>query len=74
MCENIWLYLSRNIFVDKPTDQSSRWSSDSNHPPQVTSCLKLNLCRYSSSSGFIWFKNKFRLQTAFWTFIFVRKI
>ncbi|KAL4226060.1 Muskelin 1 [Mactra antiquata] len=27
-------YAPENIHVDKPTDQSSRWSSDSNHPPQ----------------------------------------
>ena len=25
----------RNILVDKPNDQSSRWSSESNYPPQV---------------------------------------
>ena len=25
----------RNILVDKPSDQSSRWSSESNYPPQV---------------------------------------
>lgn len=37
------LYLSpfvfgyRNILVDKPNDQSSRWSSESNYPPQVSS-------------------------------------
>lgn len=24
----------RNIYVNKPNDQSSRWSSDTNHPPQ----------------------------------------
>lgn len=27
----------RNILVDKPNDQSSRWSSESNYPPQVSS-------------------------------------
>ncbi|XP_060569193.1 muskelin-like [Ruditapes philippinarum] len=27
-------YIPENIYVDKPADQSSRWSSDSNHPPQ----------------------------------------
>jgi len=26
----------RNILVDKPNDQSSRWSSESNYPPQVS--------------------------------------
>uniref|UniRef100_A0A3Q1JMN3 F5/8 type C domain-containing protein n=1 Tax=Anabas testudineus TaxID=64144 RepID=A0A3Q1JMN3_ANATE len=27
-------YLPENILVDKPNDQSSRWSSESNYPPQ----------------------------------------
>uniref|UniRef100_A0A671NHU4 Muskelin-like n=2 Tax=Sinocyclocheilus anshuiensis TaxID=1608454 RepID=A0A671NHU4_9TELE len=27
-------YLPENILVDKPSDQSSRWSSESNYPPQ----------------------------------------
>jgi hypothetical protein len=27
--------LFRNVTFDKPSDQSSRWSSDSNNPPQV---------------------------------------
>ncbi|WAR25115.1 MKLN1-like protein [Mya arenaria] len=27
-------YKPENVFLDKPADQSSRWSSDSNHPPQ----------------------------------------
>jgi len=26
--------MDRNILVDKPNDQSSRWSSESNYPPQ----------------------------------------
>uniref|UniRef100_A0A3Q3NE02 Muskelin 1, intracellular mediator containing kelch motifs n=1 Tax=Mastacembelus armatus TaxID=205130 RepID=A0A3Q3NE02_9TELE len=30
----ITLSLFRNILVDKPNDQSSRWSSESNYPPQ----------------------------------------
>lgn len=34
-------YLPENIYLDKPTDQSSRWSSDSNHPPQFL-ILKLD--------------------------------
>lgn len=29
------LFFFRNILVDKPNDQSSRWSSESNYPPQV---------------------------------------
>lgn len=29
-------YLPENILVDKPNDQSSRWSSESNYPPQVS--------------------------------------
>lgn len=34
-----WLLIfSRNILVDKPNDQSSRWSSESNYPPQVSVC------------------------------------
>jgi len=32
---NFVMTFYRNIYLDKPTDQSSRWSSDSNHPPQV---------------------------------------
>lgn len=28
-------FFIRNILVDKPNDQSSRWSSESNYPPQV---------------------------------------
>ncbi|KAJ3612188.1 hypothetical protein NHX12_020464 [Muraenolepis orangiensis] len=28
------IYLPENILVDKPNDQSSRWSSESNYPPQ----------------------------------------
>ncbi|XP_048579219.1 muskelin isoform X2 [Nematostella vectensis] len=35
-------YDPRNILVDKPNDQSSRWSSASNYPPQF---LTLKLCR-----------------------------
>ncbi|XP_033744964.1 muskelin-like isoform X1 [Pecten maximus] len=27
-------YVPENVYVDSPSDQSSRWSSDSNHPPQ----------------------------------------
>ncbi|RWS30108.1 muskelin-like protein [Leptotrombidium deliense] len=27
-------YVAENILWDRPNDQSSRWSSDSNHPPQ----------------------------------------
>ncbi|CAH3026215.1 unnamed protein product [Porites evermanni] len=34
-------YLPTNILVDKPNDQSSRWSSDSNSPPQFL-ILKLD--------------------------------
>ena len=33
------LSVCRNILVDKPNDQSSRWSSESNYPPQVTSAV-----------------------------------
>ncbi|XP_066283972.1 muskelin-like [Branchiostoma lanceolatum] len=33
-------YVPDNILVDKPNDQSSRWSSDSNYPPQFLT-LKL---------------------------------
>lgn len=29
------VFFFRNILVDKPNDQSSRWSSESNYPPQV---------------------------------------
>lgn len=32
LCSSSFL---RNILVDKPNDQSSRWSSESNYPPQV---------------------------------------
>lgn len=31
---------ARNVLVDKPGDQSSRWSSESNYPPQYLT-LKL---------------------------------
>ncbi|KAG8227240.1 hypothetical protein J437_LFUL003971 [Ladona fulva] len=37
-------YYPENIQVDKPNDQSSRWSSDSNNPPQF---LILKLQKYS---------------------------
>ncbi|XP_052287065.1 muskelin-like isoform X2 [Dreissena polymorpha] len=34
-CERVnFFILAVNIYLDKPSDQSSRWSSDSNHPPQ----------------------------------------
>ncbi|ELU02476.1 hypothetical protein CAPTEDRAFT_169790 [Capitella teleta] len=33
-------YVPENITLDRPTDQSSRWSADSNHPPQFLT-LKL---------------------------------
>uniref|UniRef100_A0A670Z2Y5 Muskelin 1 n=1 Tax=Pseudonaja textilis TaxID=8673 RepID=A0A670Z2Y5_PSETE len=31
---SVSFYITRNILVDKPNDQSSRWSSESNYPPQ----------------------------------------
>ncbi|XP_046388437.1 muskelin [Ischnura elegans] len=37
-------YVPENIQVDKPNDQSSRWSSDTNNPPQF---LVLKLQKYS---------------------------
>lgn len=37
-------YKPENIFDDNPSDQTSRWSSDSNHPPQF---LTLKLLRPS---------------------------
>lgn len=36
-CTFLLLFVFRNILVDKPNDQSSRWSSESNYPPQVSS-------------------------------------
>lgn len=39
----------RNILVDKPNDQSSRWSSESNYPPQVCRCCLHKLCPHLTS-------------------------
>ncbi|KAL6069219.1 hypothetical protein STEG23_019678, partial [Scotinomys teguina] len=35
-------YLPENILVDKPNDQSSRWSSESNYPPRLMKARTLN--------------------------------
>uniref|UniRef100_T1J0F1 Muskelin N-terminal domain-containing protein n=1 Tax=Strigamia maritima TaxID=126957 RepID=T1J0F1_STRMM len=44
-------YLPENIMVDKPSDQSSRWSSDSNNPPQFLT-LKLEHAAIVQTIGF----------------------
>lgn len=36
-------FYSRNILEDKPNDQASRWSSDSNNPPQVRHSSSCNI-------------------------------
>uniref|UniRef100_A0A8C4QDE0 Muskelin N-terminal domain-containing protein n=1 Tax=Eptatretus burgeri TaxID=7764 RepID=A0A8C4QDE0_EPTBU len=46
-----FFFFFRNILADKPNDQSSRWSSDSNHPPQFL-VLKLSHTAVAQSISF----------------------
>lgn len=49
---NLCLFLFlRNILVDKPNDQSSRWSSESNYPPQVSILIVHKLSPIVASKG-----------------------
>lgn len=52
LCLFSCLFVIRNILVDKPNDQSSRWSSESNYPPQVSfTILQWENCTFPAAAA-----------------------